>query len=349
MAHDAFISYAHSDKAVADAACAMLEGAGIRCWIAPRDVPPGAQWAAAIVGAIEHCRVMVLIFSSEANLSVQIQREVERAVSKGIPLIPLRIEEVKPTSSMEYYLGSIHWLDALTPPLETHLGRLAEIVKACIDFNQGAAQPSSRPAEAQPHAKEQDGSAAAASLPQGRPGMLPRTPMRRRALVAGICLLLVVCIGAALLYVRYGRSGGAETTAESSDVERFDGIWIGTLVCSRTPTGQPGWRYQLVARVTDGHLRSQRGKEGQPGSETYDGAIKPDGTVEITQNGLSGDTETDPFHRPRGTEYHNIYAGRFEGSRGTLTRLDRASCNIEFVPQAEARGSAAGATPTQPR
>ena len=42
MAHDAFISYSSKDKTIADAVCARLEARGIRCWIAPRDVRPGA-------------------------------------------------------------------------------------------------------------------------------------------------------------------------------------------------------------------------------------------------------------------------------------------------------------------
>jgi hypothetical protein len=107
MAHDAFISYSNQDKAIADAACAILENAGTRCWIAPRDVPPGSEWAAAIVGAIDQCRVLVLIFSAHANISNQIHREVERAVSKSIPIFPLRIEDVAPSRSMEYFLGAI--------------------------------------------------------------------------------------------------------------------------------------------------------------------------------------------------------------------------------------------------
>ena len=43
MAHDVFISYAAKDRTVAEAACAALESEGIRCWIAPRDVLPGAD------------------------------------------------------------------------------------------------------------------------------------------------------------------------------------------------------------------------------------------------------------------------------------------------------------------
>lgn len=130
MSFDVFISYSSKDKTTADAACNALESAGIRCWIAPRDIRAGIEYAAGIMEGIDTCRLMVLIFSANANASPQIHREIERAVSKGLTIIPLRIEEIAPTKAMEYYLGSIHWLDALTPPLARHLGVLVEQVKA---------------------------------------------------------------------------------------------------------------------------------------------------------------------------------------------------------------------------
>src|SRR6266700_7561087 len=132
MGLDVFISYSHHDKAAADAACAMLESSGVRAWIAPRDVRPGVEYGGEIVEAIERCRVLVLIFSESANHSGQILREVERAVSKGIPIVPVRIEEVLPTKSMGYFLGTIHWLEAMTPPLEQHLRQLVDIVGAIL-------------------------------------------------------------------------------------------------------------------------------------------------------------------------------------------------------------------------
>jgi TIR domain/VHL beta domain len=135
MPFDAFISYSSQDKMAADACCAVLESAGVRCWIAPRDIRPGAEYAAAIIDAIDRCRLMVLIFSSSANASGQIHREIERAVSKGLPIIPVRIEEVVPTKSLEYFLGAIHWLDALTPPVEKHFLQLSETVKAILKVN----------------------------------------------------------------------------------------------------------------------------------------------------------------------------------------------------------------------
>ena len=98
MNFDVFVSYSSKDKATADAACAALENAGSRCWIAPRDVLPGSDWGSSIVEAINHCRAMVLIFSSSANESAQIRNEVVQAVNRGVPVVPMRIENVEPTN-----------------------------------------------------------------------------------------------------------------------------------------------------------------------------------------------------------------------------------------------------------
>lgn len=137
MSHDVFISYSTKDKPTAAAVCAALEADGIRCWIAPRDVLPGTDWGGSIVQAITHSRAMILIFSSGANHSPQIKREVERAASKEIPIVPFRIEDVIPSGTLEYYLGTPHWLDALTPPLEPHLRQLSEGVKLLLSIPSG--------------------------------------------------------------------------------------------------------------------------------------------------------------------------------------------------------------------
>jgi hypothetical protein len=128
MTHDVFISYSSKDKLAAEAACAVLEAKGVRCWIAPRDIPPGANWAATISDTIGGCRVFLLIFSNNANASEQVQREVDLAANHRLSIIPLRIENTLPQRSLEYYLNQRHWLDAFTPPLEQHLNRLAEAI-----------------------------------------------------------------------------------------------------------------------------------------------------------------------------------------------------------------------------
>ncbi|MCC6424403.1 MAG: toll/interleukin-1 receptor domain-containing protein [Phycisphaerales bacterium] len=122
--HDIFISHSIKDKESAEAVCAALEQAGLRCWIAPRDVLAGVNWGSAILGAINSSRAMVLVFSSHANHSPHVLREVERAVHHGVPIIPLRIEDVPPADALEFFISVQHWLDATTGPLESHLDAL---------------------------------------------------------------------------------------------------------------------------------------------------------------------------------------------------------------------------------
>jgi hypothetical protein len=103
MAHDVFISYSSDDKPTADAACATLENKGIRCWMAPRDILPGTDWGGAIVEPINASRVMVLVYSATANDSPQIKREVERAVNRGLSIIPFRIQDVPMSKTLESF------------------------------------------------------------------------------------------------------------------------------------------------------------------------------------------------------------------------------------------------------
>ncbi|MDE8349713.1 MAG: TIR domain-containing protein [Acidocella sp.] len=133
MAHDVFISYAKQDKPVADAVCAVLEADHIRCWIAPRDILPSADWGESIIEALASAHAMVLVFSAWANASPQVKREVERAVHLGIPIIPLRIEDVEPTKSLEFFLSMPHWLDAFTEPMERHLQYLVEVLQRVLN------------------------------------------------------------------------------------------------------------------------------------------------------------------------------------------------------------------------
>jgi TIR domain len=126
--HDVFISYASGDKAAADQVCAALERRGVRCWIAPRNARPGINYGASIVDAIDATPVLVFLVSSRAIASPHVQREVERAANKGVHVIPFRIEDVPLSKSLQYFLESVHWLDAFTPPLDRHLDDLAEAV-----------------------------------------------------------------------------------------------------------------------------------------------------------------------------------------------------------------------------
>jgi hypothetical protein len=132
MSHDVFISHSSADKRAADAACALLEARGIRCWIAPRDIRPGSDWGESIITAIEQTRIMLLLLSKQANSSPQIRREVERAVNRSIIIIPVRLENVTPSRSLEFFLSTSHWMDAFPPPFENHLENLSRTIHQIV-------------------------------------------------------------------------------------------------------------------------------------------------------------------------------------------------------------------------
>jgi hypothetical protein len=147
MPRAVFISYSQPDRDCAFELVARLEGQGINCWIAPRDIAPSADWAAEIMDAISAASTMILVFSASSNLSPQVRREVERAVHKQLSILPFRIENVLPSKSLEFFLSAQHWMDAFPPPLEPHYARLCSYLKTNLTA-EGAAQllPSVAPA-----------------------------------------------------------------------------------------------------------------------------------------------------------------------------------------------------------
>jgi hypothetical protein len=129
----AFISHSSLDSDTANLVCQALEQHRIRCWIAPRDIPGGASWDDAIIKGIDASRVVVLIFSSHANESMHVKRELHRAFEKRKLVIPLRIEDVDPGGALEFILIGVQILDAFDPPLENHLAPLIERVSAIVN------------------------------------------------------------------------------------------------------------------------------------------------------------------------------------------------------------------------
>jgi len=141
VTHQVFISYSTKNTTTAEAVREALEDNAIPCWIAPRDIPPGMAWAAAIDKAISTARVMVLILSSHANNSPQVIREVCAAVEDGVEIIPVRVEEIIPSGAMKYYLSTVQWFDALTPPLDDHISRLVDSTNRILSRKEKLEKP----------------------------------------------------------------------------------------------------------------------------------------------------------------------------------------------------------------
>jgi hypothetical protein len=134
MAHDVFVCYSSEDKTIANAACAKLESAGIRCWIAPRDPIAGIPYGRQLVDAIAAARVVLLIFSGHANRSEHVLRELEIASDSGKIIVPFRIENVVPSGDLRYYITRVHWLDAMSPPMEARLNELVALMQRLLEM-----------------------------------------------------------------------------------------------------------------------------------------------------------------------------------------------------------------------
>jgi TolB-like protein len=124
--HDVFVSYASQDAAVANSVVANLEQHGLKCWIAPRDVKPGAQYADAIVRAINEAKAVVLVMSGSAVESSHVGKEIERASSKRKPIVAFRIDAAPLNHALEYFLSESQWIDVPALGMPAALTKLAE-------------------------------------------------------------------------------------------------------------------------------------------------------------------------------------------------------------------------------
>ncbi len=131
---DVFVSYASADAGIAKSIVENLEQHGLKCWMAPRDVKPGAPYAAAIVQGINEANALVLVLSASSVQSDHVAREVERAASKHKSIYAFRIDAAPLNAELEYFLSKSQWIDVAA------LGMPAALVKLKAAVGQGTAQ-----------------------------------------------------------------------------------------------------------------------------------------------------------------------------------------------------------------
>ena len=125
-----FISHSSQDRRVAARVCDALERFGLGCWLASRDIDPGENFQEAIVQAIRSVRVMVLVFTGNANNSNEIKKEIALASQHGLAVMPLRVEDVMPSDAFLYELSTRQWVDAFDDwdrAMERLAGQISDI------------------------------------------------------------------------------------------------------------------------------------------------------------------------------------------------------------------------------
>src|SRR5262245_8589626 len=116
MASDVFISYATPDHELAARMCHDLDADGITCWIAPRDVTAGADYARTIATVIPETHVLVLLVSGASAASEHVDSEAHLAAGRKIPILPLRLDRATLAPWQEYFVSGRQYIDLFERP-----------------------------------------------------------------------------------------------------------------------------------------------------------------------------------------------------------------------------------------
>ena len=122
-----FISHASQDYRLANEIRRLLKEREIPCWTAPRDILPGRSYGEEIIKAIHQCAVTLLVFTQKANQSRAVANELELSFACERVILPVRLEEIQPSSNIEFWLSRTQWVDAFLVPLRRRINDLLPI------------------------------------------------------------------------------------------------------------------------------------------------------------------------------------------------------------------------------
>ena len=215
-AKEVFISYSTKDTEIAFALLEVLESYGLDCWIAPRNIPQGAQWAEEIDKAIQNARVFVVIVSSHSVESRQVPKEVALAVSACESIFPFRIDDIGLQGTFRYYLSDYQFTDA-TSDTKQKMKELAETICTSLGKPIPKKEPEEKPAPAPKIESEKK------TVPEEKPApiserasqMPPHTKSNKPVLIGIIAAAAVIAV---ILGVLLSGKGKKDDTAANSDV-----------------------------------------------------------------------------------------------------------------------------------
>lgn len=357
MSAPVFISYSSKDQTTAETICKSLESRGQTCWISCRDVHPGENFQEAIVHAMRAARVMVLVFTSNANNSDEIKKELVLAGRHHVTVVPVRVEDVLPSDAFSYELATRQWID-LFKNWEQELERLSTRIASILQ----TAPP-----------QESAGAAPAAA---SKPIIIKRSSKRPLVWVgAAIFALLLIGAGGVALYLQpFGQSPASAAAADNSAWDaaqaqgtpdaftaylkafpqgghanqaqlridsltlaaistrttNFDGTWDTTMTC-QAGNGFTGYIYKFSSEIKDGQYHGQQGTDGKPGWFTLDGRIGPDGTAALIGRGVIASSATAPGNAPIGTPFAYGISAQFQSAAGVGKRNEGRACSLTFV------------------
>lgn len=110
-----FLSYSSKDETRVAEIRDAIEAAGIPCWMARRDLPPGSAYDEIIPAVIEGAEAVAVFLSAASIASPEVAKEVGLASKKHF--FPVRLDDVSPEDlkgKLKYHLSDSQWVDART-------------------------------------------------------------------------------------------------------------------------------------------------------------------------------------------------------------------------------------------
>jgi len=185
-----FITYSSKDQKVSRTICTALENRGLSCWISSRDIKPGQNYQEQIVKAIRAAKIMVLVFTTNANNSNEIKKELALASQNSLVVIPVRIEDVTPSEAFAYEFATRQWID-LFDDWENSIARLVELVAAAIDDHASGDRAKASSELVGDAAVPPSGKIANAGA---KPASFVRQPGLRWAVILGVAVIVAAAI-----------------------------------------------------------------------------------------------------------------------------------------------------------
>jgi hypothetical protein len=330
---------------IAEEICARLEGDGISVWIAPRDVRPGRKYGEEILNAIEGTRATILVLSESANASLHVMHEIERAVSKGKSVFPVRVANVPPARALELFVASSQWIDLWGPGRAGKLDRLVHALREHLGQAPGevSRRVSTYPAAAVQRARPQGGS-----------------PRSRASILVGAIVLALALGGGVLWQKGFFSSGPAIAVQVEGPAEaevRVDGKLVGVARAGKTRQFAAAPGVHVVRVEAPGYWPYDKPVETVTGGEPV--AVRlarksslvvsiepPDATVFV--NGRRVDRPF-PVELPDGQHTVEVTAAGYESFRKTVTLAGGAQEHVNVALNKRSRASSAQAmTPAPP-
>jgi len=113
--HVLFFSYSRGNLVAVRAVAAELRRLGYRTWLDLENLRPGERWREAIDRALASCEAMVFCISRLSIDSAWTGVELQAALDRRVPVVPLMVERV-PVESLPPRLQELHFVDVAARP-----------------------------------------------------------------------------------------------------------------------------------------------------------------------------------------------------------------------------------------